>query len=383
MRTISNAFFCGTPYQLITSIAIARMLDEESDLFVIPYFRNAERYAQNIDKLNVFRRVKIVPEGMVNTANKRKLSIRTEILKNYFKIDEFAEEALYPDTRYKRIFVSSKAIITRIVYLYYIKHGIDIELIYYDDGEGSYDYRLRTEPSIIDKIARVLIAGRKSVESTNRKKYLYEPELYKKINGNDDSENLIAIDHVFKDETFKTILSNVFEIKAKDLIDEDVIILDMIKDAKYDFGEVNRINETYKEIIEFFGTDDVIIKRHPRDVSKFELGIKQYENNNIPFESLCSQIDMNNKILVGVYSTSLVIPKLLFDQEPIVIMLYRLFKRAEQTVEAREKQNQFYDSFSESYDSDSRFFIPETTEELHEALNYALSHIKKSNKYEQ
>lgn len=374
MEILSSAYFCTTPYQITASIALHYALKDEADIFIIPSFKDAEKYADNLRRLNIFRRVKVVDKDKIvkKTENKPLLLVHLGIVEQYFRVDEIAKIILYDDTIYKKCYFSSKAFIPRMAYFYYIKHDIDAELYYYDDGEGSYDFRFRTEPSLFDKIARLVLFGKKGFNKAE-KIYLYDPELYKEINGQQNNISVLPIPRAFNDLTFKETISKIFDIHAKDLINEKVIIIDMIKEIKYGSGEVDRINQTYMEMQKFFSTDEIIIKRHPRDKSNYCLPIKCYENDSMPFESICTQMDMSKKVLIGLYSTALIIPKILLDQEPTVILLYRLFKRSEQTEQARKKQDQFYEICKSRYKEPNKFFIPESMEELHEALIIASS----------
>lgn len=369
MKTIPCAFFAQTPYQMTTSIAIHKMVGGEADLYILPAFKNADYYAENLRSLGLFRNVRVLNKDKIlrNHKGKSKLLIHLTVAQQYLQVDELAREILIPDTRYERIYVSSKAFTSRIVSFYYIKHNIRFELVYYDDGEGSYDFRFRIEPTLSDSIARRVLIGKKSL-LTDGKLYLYDPELYFQINGDDQRNTIRPISHGFADEDFRRNISYVFGVKNSDLISEKVIIIDMIKELKYSQTEVERINEVYKSIEERFGADNTIVKRHPRDKSDYTLDCNCYENDGMPFECLCTQMDMNTKVLVGLYSTALVLPKILLDQEPVVLLLYRLFKRLEQSDEARRKQDLFYKSCRDRYSSKDRFFIPESFEELDEAL---------------
>ena len=370
MKTIPSAFFAQTPYQITTAIAIHKMMGGEADIYIVPAFKNADKYAENLRSLGTFRCVKLINKSKILRAhnNKSRLMIHLSVAKQYLQVDDIAKEIFIPDTRYERFYVSSKAFIPRMAYFYYIKHNIDVEMVYFDDGEGSYDFRFRIEPTLGDTIARRLLIGKRSIPNSNRL-YLYDPELYFQINGEDQRERILPISHSFADENFKNDISKVFDIQMSDLISEKVIIIDMIKELKYGSTEVERINQVYRKIQECLGAENTIIKRHPRDKSEYALDCRCYSNDSMPFECLCTQIDMNTKVLIGVYSTALVLPKILLDQEPIVLLLYRLFKRSEQTEEARRKQDLFYNSCRDRYTSKNRFFIPETLEELDEALS--------------
>lgn len=369
MEKLYGAFFCTSPYQVLTSIVLKIALNKDADIYIVSLFDKAEKYADNLRKLNIFRRVKLIDSATVERHKKAKSKflMHLGIVLQYFNIEKVGKEILFLDTRYDYFFASSKAFVPRIAYFYCTKHRIVPEMVYYDDGEGSYYFKDRTEPSIMDKIARRIVIGKKSVIRAD-KLYLHDPQLYKEINGNYSERELIEIPRIINNEDIKEIISKVFEIKKTDLIREKTIIIDMIKEVKYGPEEVEKINNTYQTIQDYFTNDEIIIKKHPADKHAMKIDIHCYANNGIPFECLCTQLQMQSKVLVGVYSTALVMPKILLDQEPKVIMLYKLFKRMKQTEEARFKQDRFYKACQARYRAKDRFFIPESFEELQKIL---------------
>lgn len=44
----------------------------------------------------------------------------------------------------------------------------------------------------------------------------------------------------------------------------------------------------------------------------------------VPFECLCMNLDINNGIIVSLESTAATTLKILLDQEPYIILLYKL-----------------------------------------------------------
>lgn len=377
MKIIPSAFFAQTPYQMTTAIAMQKMLTGEADIYILPAFKNADQYADNLRTLSIFRFVKVLDKDKIlrDHKGKTKFQIHLTVARQYLQVDEIAREIFIPDTRYERFYVSSKAFTSRIAAFYYIKHNIDFEMVYFDDGEGSYDFRFRIEPTRSDAIARRLLIGKRAITKKG-KLFLYDPELYFQINGDDQKDSILPISHAFNDKDFRNDISKVFDVQETDLIAENVIIIDMIKELKYGENEIERINQVYRKIEEYFGTDNIIVKRHPRDKSKYTLDCRYYANDSMPFECLCTQMEMNTKVLVGLYSTAFVLPKILLNQEPFVLLLYRLFKRLEQTEEARKKQDLFYNACRDRYTAKQKFFIPETKEELDEALSIIYQSLK-------
>lgn len=65
-------------------------------------------------------------------------------------------------------------------------------------------------------------------------------------------------------------------------------------------------------------------------------------------------------ILISYISTALATPKLMFDKEPYILLLYRL---VESTVDVSSVDN-YYRELKKLYTNPERVFIPETEEEL-------------------
>lgn len=370
MNIIPEAYFCTTPYQIITAIALKKQTGQKADIYIVPQFKMAAQYAENIGKLNIFNNVRLVDTTSLEShkAARSKLLMHIGIVGQYFKVNKIGKEILIPDTEYTKIYVSSKAYIPRMAYLYCVKNDVNTELVYYDDGEGSYYNKYRIEATGIDKVIRRIIFGKKSIEGSHVL-YLYNPELYRAINGNHWNGEIREIAHSIKKSNIKEHLSQIFDIGNQDLINEKVVILDVLKPGKYAEEDITKLYGIYERIRERFTFEQTIVKKHPRDKST-ELGYyKCYENYNIPFECLCTQMDMDNKVLIAVSSTAVVIPKLLLGEEPVVILLYKIIKQINQSEDYLKKQDMFYELCKKSYKDPDRFTIPTSYDELINILN--------------
>lgn len=385
MKKIRNAFFCTTPYQLITSVVLNHLLGEVSDIYIVPQFKSAAEYADNLRYLKLFNRVKLVDITEIEEHKKarNKFLMHVGIVRQYMKIDDIAQSFLFQDTKYKKMYVSSKAYIPRMAYLYCVKHNLGTELVYYDDGEGSYYNRYRIEASPIDNFIRQMLFGKRSA-SISHKLYLYEPKLYKELNGSQWNGEIVPIPHIVKEQPVKDWISKIFRISSDDLISEKAIILDVLKEGKYSLEDEERLFGLYDDIQNLFGYEETIIKRHPRDKSTELNAFKCYEKYNIPFECLCTQMNMEEKVLIAVSSTAVILPKLLLGKEPIVILLYKLIDQINQSSEYKSKQDHFYKLCKGNYSSSDRFFIPKSYDELKNILeSIALKSGNKELIYEQ
>ncbi len=379
MQMVQNAFFCTTPYQIITSIVLNQQFCETSDIYIVPQFRFAEEYADRLREIQLFNRVKLVDLTDLDKHKKakNKLLLHVGIVQQYFNVDKIAESFLFPNTEYERIYVSSKAFVPRMAYLYCVKHGKKTELVYYDDGEGSYYNRYRIEPSSIDHFIRRVMFGKKANDHSGLL-YLYEPELYKALNGNHWNGTIIQIPHIITEPDIKEKLSKVFGITEEDRISENVIILDVLKNGKYSAEDIKKLLDIYGRIQQTFGYENTIVKRHPRNKTDELKDFKCYERYTVPFECLCTQMDMEKKILIVVSSTAVIIPKLLIGQEPVVILLYRIINQINQNDEYKIKQDNFYKLCKSNYSSSNKFYIPNSLQELDDILKYLSKEIDNS-----
>ncbi|WP_407370233.1 hypothetical protein, partial [Carnobacterium sp.] len=113
--------------------------------------------------------------------------------------------------------------------------------------------------------------------------------------------------------------------------------------------------------------EDIIVKLHPR-TKNMELRneIKEFKST-MPFEIFNLNNSMKDKVLISVFSTACLNPKIMFNEEPIVILLFKLLDLSTMTNFNKTTYDIAY-NVKESYTS-KRFFIPETTEELEFILN--------------
>ena len=361
-------FICTTPFQIITAINITRHKELYADLYIVPQFSNAKELSNSISDADVFRKVIYVDTSQIEEykKSKYKLFLHLGIAWNYLRISSVVKKFLLDDVTYSVIYVSSKANIGRLTALYYIKRGINFRTVFFDDGESSYDNEAITNPSKADQKLRRAIFGKEAVRPINEL-WLYSPSLFQKINP-DSSVVVNQLPLIPQDDDTKLLYNKIFRVSSSDLISERAIILDIIKNENLE-GRKEDLIAIYKIIADVFGSNQTIIKKHPRDKSQELETFKYYKKSEIPFEILLLNQDLSNKVLVTVSSTAITIPKLLFNVEPIVIYLGNLVK----TKQARiGKATEYYEACKRTYDDPNRFIIPESIEDL----KYSLKQLK-------
>ena len=82
-----------------------------------------------------------------------------------------------------------------------------------------------------------------------------------------------------------------------------------------------------------------------------------FSNSGCSIEKVIND-NMENKTIISIFSTTCITPKLMFGQEPRVIMLYKLLGRDYSFF--GEGMIEFVEKVKNSYVDKSKFFIPES-----------------------
>ena len=196
--------------------------------------------------------------------------------------------------------------------------------------------------------------------------YLFAPQMdmlkrdYPRIRLNNPSHDLQLLD----------MAEQVWDSSAEQKIDQPVIYFDQPRNAKkrendcYDPKIEQRENELLELIIETIGANQLGYKLHPRtDVATVPNGVHQLPRE-LFWEQYCSRAKLSDKILISVDSSALMTPKIIFDKEPYVIALYRLFE--DPTINRTEIDDLF--GKLQTLCAPGKVLIPHSTQELKQIL---------------
>ncbi len=353
-----ECYICTTPFQVINAIVMASHNNKESDLYIVPQFNSAEDYANRAQKINCFRKVILVDTNKIDSYKKRKnvLLLYYGLIWNYLRAGYLTSQILVPDTVYSRIYISSKAIVGRIICLYYLRKYRDSEVCYFDDGEGSYDNTSLYQPKRIDAFLRRIIFGKRAVNMTDTI-YLLAPEVFDEINPN-NKYNVKRIPSWGEDNTLLDKINYVCNYTPEKAITHSVVFIDTLSHEVFDSKNAEEYEIMRNRICDLF-EDNIIVKIHPRDKSHRDTTVYRY--SDIPFEVVCANLDMTNTLFISLASSAVCMPKILFNVEASVLLLYRLFPTKNSDI---IKRDDFYNAISAQYKKPGLFHIPNTMEEL-------------------
>lgn len=128
------------------------------------------------------------------------------------------------------------------------------------------------------------------------------------------------------------------------------------------------MERTIFDVVTSFWNDDCLVKLHPRSTTTAYNEYKIYENHGMPWEVICLHEDIEQKVLISYYSTALFSSKLLYDKEPIIILLFEIDKIRE-LYTMPEKYMGFVNKFRATYRHPERVFVPRNIAELNEFVH--------------
>ena len=349
-------FLCNTPFQLINSIAIVQEKQLEADIYIFGMFDGYKRVADKLKKYNIFSRVISVDcTKFSNLSEKRAFS---QCLFTKKVVSDFLGEGI----AYQKLFVSSRMHIKQIFQHEMQRRNKDLKIIIFEDGLGTYEKSSSVLNTSLKRKMVELLLNWHLFEQNNTSVLVSRPELL---------ELPVALSSVpvkkmpsfAWNQSNKNMVLDIFTVTQNDLIKEPVILFDPTRGTYVnDLGvQIDKLDQCYNIFFNVFKKENVICKPHPRSKIKTSVQLKLYERTEIPMEVLYSGMDnLENRILVGNWSTALYTPKMLFDKEPVIIDLHKLLYKEDFHI-----ASSLYKKMHTIYDNQSRIMAPKSFEELH------------------
>lgn len=363
-----SCYFCTSTFQLFAIISLAISRNEKADLYIDPDFDKASEYADNIRRANIFCNVILINAKEIYNeiyTHKNGLLYNIQTAKSYLNVEKISKMFLLKDICYNNMFFSSSAYFSRIAHFYFIKKKINTTINYFDDGIGSYLDNGAYKSRFLDRIIRRVLFG-KQATSFHHTRFLFSCNTFRLLNPS-NRDTIREIPRLWEDENCKRLLNDIFLASQRPVIKEKVVILDQPKNELFCDSRVSLLTELYRLIVKVVGKSNVVLKRHPRDKDLEMSFVNCFLDFGVPFELVCMNTDMNEKILISYASTAVVTPKLWLNQEPVIILLYKLFKTGIGRCE-EELLDKFFYQIKSTYSEKRKVIIPEDIIELKDIL---------------
>lgn len=360
MKTLRVAFFCSTPYQVLLAINIKYKMHykENADIYILNHFKGASELVLRMKELSLFQNVKLVKcLHFTQTVSGNKASNYYYKLKAFANYKQLVIDFYEIDSiKYSEIYLSYPDVIIQLAIKDLYDRNYEMKVHLFEDGTGGYSPVIQNTTFIKNLFNK--ISGNHHIIDRYDSLLLFRPELYQGISYA-PIRKLPDIDN--KDKTLKKIINEAFDYKYEDNIYESTIFLEQ------PLNFVEGLDKKIKEIMDVILTEDYIIKIHPRSNSEIYTKQNVYKNHSIPWEVICLNNDIEDKILISYYSTVGISNKIVFDKEPVVVFLFDL-KELKTIHEIPESTKEFIYRLKDNYRDKNRVIIPKNLEELKKSL---------------
>lgn len=348
-----NAFFVGTPYQLIVALQLRTQCyaDEAADLYLVKTFTDLSGYEQMLRDSGLFANVYRTCEPRALYA--RNVSQARRFLGFFWPRTRIAR--LLRGKTYARMFSTFLGFGNTYYFHYLQKNNPGLTFSYFEEGLGFYTLPVFDNPKMMRVLERLGFAN-----------------VYRRIEAY----------WLFSQSLLVTPIA--FPVREIPRLTADSALTRLFLHGKspalpagcrflyFDTSHSEQLHLTldYSRLMEALGRciamDSFYLKLHPEQ-TKTNLpaaeGLQVYASDT-PWEMEMPALPLTQTVLITLMSNAVVSPKLLCDREPTVIVLYRLFRPHWQpSANVRE----LYRRVQASYRT-PRFLIPETWEELEMAL---------------
>ncbi len=309
---MSRILFIGnTPLQIFISawIKYHYFSDVEADIIIHDRLSNYLNIKKNIESLDLFDNVIVLP----NQYKKTKIGKTVRILKEYiFARTRFSKGG------YDKFFFANLDFFSERVYDFLKRKNQNLKVYYYEEGMGTYSkkieyfFNLYKKPTK-DNITHNNIFCKNYLFNDLNGLWLFNPDL---LEWGFDKNKVFQIDRLdCNDNTFKQIVNTIFdyneqnnEFTSKYIFFEESFYQDY--NYNYDVDFINSLSE-------LVGKENITVKIHPRNkTNRFkELGYKTNSNLTVPWEVIALNLDLSEKVLLTISSSSIVNPISMFNCE--------------------------------------------------------------------
>lgn len=352
MERMRIAIISDTPYQLMNSINfMANNRNFQYDLFIGQQFRNCEQITAHVGETGLAEH--IYPYECVKYRN---ILIRYAMkLKETLQLEQYLKKCTYwkfapSENEYDYIAMSLYTNFTEAFKIYYSS----IPVVFYDDGFGTYSGNTVPVNYGVRKTVSKLL-GKEFPDLTPCAVYLNNPEAY----SIPYISNVKKMPELNLENVAFPYLLKVFSAAAPGKYQNKAVFLTQPNDFKFSmYGEIiERIIMILRESI------SVIVRVHPRenieDYQKFGVDI----DDDSLWELSCMTEITNDNVLIGIYSSSQIMPKIMFNKEPYLLFLYKVFEKM-YTVEQFKMIADIVGDVIDKYSNNHKIFTPENLDEL-------------------
>lgn len=352
------AYIAQVPLHILFAIHVLQVDGiTDCDLYYISTSKNAKSLVEKAKETGMFRNVILLP----NISLEYPITIKqiVDISKRRFAVNR-----IFKGEKYDTVYYNSDGWLLNSIIFSSIK--CKSKNIFVENGLNPYITSYESKQWYLRLFINLSLMRCMDGRFINER-YIFEPSLMQV------AQKGIIIPLAKLDRKDNELLKKVNEIfdydqKLDSFEKFDIIILEQgpRKEPIDMFG-------LWKRASECIPMGRAIVKSHPRqkEGALTELGYEVYDRYVIPWEVISLNQDMGDKTIISIFSTACVYPKILYGDEPRVILLYKLLGMDYSFFGSG--MIGFVEGVKALYEDKDKFFIPETWDEFDKYCKDAFS----------
>lgn len=362
-------YICDTPYQVMNALNIAYHKKDSADkiLFIENQFRTAEQLAERAGRTGIFKKVYLLRRDEIKFMSAGFKRLTLKIMLNFapkmymrLRLKDYAGECESVfDEPFNTIY-ASMAIRSVIAML---RLNRKAELIFFDDGTGSYSGEIITKGKgiLYSVFSKVFHAGT----------YLCRPSSLFVNNIKMCRTLTVPKDRIFPlpeiDKGFIDFCGKIFGVNSEKR--NYVFWLSQPPDSTPGASEAR--DKVRACLMPY--RDKITVRMHPRDNDAeyyrdftIDYGYDMWELSILSYNDKADSL-----ILIASYSSAQTNPKILFDMEPVLIFLNHF--NASTSHEEYDRIDSQIEDMRKVYRNPEKIYNPKTPEELSAVLQKIFS----------
>lgn len=345
-----DAYIAIVPQHMLYALQMIKQKGiKECDLYYFRLTKDADQLAERVREQHIFKNVYVLPNLVVEYP----ITIKQCI---YISLKKYEAMSLLRGKHYDTVYYNSDGwLFNSIIYTglrdkhaknVFVENGLNPYITPYDTKE----WYLR----LFIKLNLLTCMDGKYIDE----RYVFEPSLISVP----QSGKIHRIEKI--DCSDMEMLERVNQIYGYDSQLDSFESSDFIILEQGPRREPIDMYALWSNVLQIIDPARSIVKAHPRQKESAlkQLGLRMFERYTTPWEVLSMNQNMEEKTILAIFSTACVNPKLMFGQEPRVIMLYKLIGMDYSFF--GKGMIDFVNGVGALYKDKSRFFIPETWDEI-------------------
>ncbi|WP_028274627.1 polysialyltransferase family glycosyltransferase [Atopococcus tabaci] len=357
---------CGTPFQALNLLTLQKTVfkDETVDVVVIDHTPVNRSIYKKLKEMDLFNDVFFAETVQYSNGGKSNYGFVRDMveLKHFLNSDKMTSQVPFKTYDYDRVLVPSDDPPSHVFWYHIKKHNPNAELYLSEDGTKTYSFFDLTMSKFKSFYLKKLF--KMGFFEEIKGAYLHSPEYFPYQDRGLDLVRIPPLDKT--DPVVKEVMNSVFDYEPeKGTIDDNTRFI--FFDQAFQFeSELEEQARLYKLIEKHAAADELVTKLHPRN-KRHVYSRTMYQS--YPFELLQLNNNIEDKVLISGVSTACLTPKLVFNEEAHVILLYKLL-RSPIFQQEQKAYFEFAEKVKNDYVNKDRFFIPETEEELVDIIKH-------------